>query len=101
MQPVAIYNSEFADANGVISKENSSLDFSKANHYVFGYEHMFRNDIHFKTEFYYQHLYNVPVSADITSTYSVLNSIWDYHAEALVNKPPFGISVMRHPQPCI
>jgi CarboxypepD_reg-like domain len=65
---------------------NKNLGLSKSHHFVLGYEWNVNEYAHVKTEFYYQHLYNVPVSSDITSTYSVLNSIWDYHTEALVNK---------------
>nr|WP_249665283.1 TonB-dependent receptor [Mucilaginibacter sp. Bleaf8] len=38
-----------------------------------GYEKQFNGRLKFKTEAYYQYLYNVPVSADVSKNFSLLN----------------------------
>ncbi len=62
-----------------------NLDIPKAWHYVLGYQWRFAKDWHFKTEVYYQYLYDVPVSTssefplnttfNIADNYDVLNSV--------------------------
>lgn len=57
----------------------------KAWHYVLGYQWRFAKDWHFKTELYYQYLFDVPVSTssafplqttfNIANNYDVLNSV--------------------------
>ncbi|XOV94977.1 MAG: carboxypeptidase-like regulatory domain-containing protein [Bacteroidota bacterium] len=43
---------------------NTNLDLTRASHYVAGYEKGFGSNLHFKTEIYYQHIGNLPVSAN-------------------------------------
>ncbi len=54
---------------------NLDLPMSRAVHLVAGYSAFLRPKLRFKTELYYQYLYNVPVSADTSSGFSVLNSL--------------------------
>ncbi|MDZ4667168.1 MAG: hypothetical protein SGJ00_04715 [bacterium] len=42
--------------------------------------------MHFKTEIYYQHLFQVPIGSDPTSTYSLLNDMDGCPTKSLVNK---------------
>ena len=51
------------------------IDPSKSRQVAANYQQRFGNDFFLKTEIYYQHLYDVPVSAREGSAYSVLNSI--------------------------
>jgi len=62
---------------------NKSLDFSRAHHFVVGYDWLVRQDIRFMTEMYYQYLYNIPVKPG--SYYSILNSAGEYFNDTLVN----------------
>jgi len=52
---------------------NQDLDFTKSIHYVLGYGYRINENLRFKTEVYYQDLYNVPVSIDPTSNFSLIN----------------------------
>jgi hypothetical protein len=51
---------------------NKNLDFSKSQHLVLGYDFFAGRYLKFKTELYYQYLWNVPVYA-IPSSVSMLN----------------------------
>jgi hypothetical protein len=51
---------------------NVNLDFSKSQHFVFGYDYFATRYLKLKTELYYQYLWNVPVYA-IPSSVSMLN----------------------------
>lgn len=50
---------------------NKDLAFSKAHHFVIGYDYFITSDLRIKIEPYYQFLYNIPVIAD--STWSMIN----------------------------
>lgn len=65
---------------------NQDLDFSKAAHFVLGYENNIGNNLHLKAEVYYQELYNIPVENDSNSSYSLLNSVEGYTTKKLVNE---------------
>jgi hypothetical protein len=53
---------------------NKNLDFSRALHFVAGYNLNFLKDFRLKTEIYFQYLFNVPVGADTANrTFSILN----------------------------
>ncbi|HPG41322.1 MAG TPA: TonB-dependent receptor [bacterium] len=69
---------------GKIIKPNKDLDFTKARHYVLGYNFNLSENTYLKIEPYYQQLYNVPVIPD--SSYSLLNLEDDwYFNKKLVN----------------
>ena len=63
---------------------NKSLNFSRAHHFVLGYDCLIRQDIRLMTEIYYQYLYDIPVKQG--SYYSMLNSTGEYFNDTLVNK---------------
>lgn len=65
---------------------NKDLDLTKAHHYVISYTHAFGKNLRFKTELYYQHLFDVPVSIYDTSSFSTLSIQGDYVTEPLTNK---------------
>lgn len=64
--------------NGVLlpntNKEltNKNLDFSKSQHFVIGYDYFATKYLKFKTELYYQYLWNIPVYV-LPSSVSTLN----------------------------
>lgn len=85
LQPIGTY---FAQANteGVTTLPNEQLGFTRAHHFVFSYDYLFTADLHLKTELYYQALFDVPVSATASNSFSMLNYAGgDYVTEALVN----------------
>lgn len=85
LQPIGVYFAEKAVGNGYVTP-NRNLGLSKAHHLVAGYDLILNEFSHIKTEVYYQHLFNVPVSMDHTNTYSMLNAIDGYYTDQLENK---------------
>lgn len=84
LQPIGVYFVEHTE-NGVTTLPNRNLKLSKAHHAVLGYDFVLNEHEHIKTEVYYQHLFNVPISKDPTSTYSILNSTDGFPSESLSN----------------
>ena len=68
---VYLYN-ELQD-DGTYKFPNKNMDFTKSAHYVLGYGYRLSEHLHLKTEVYYQHLFNVPVSKDVDDDFSFLN----------------------------
>jgi hypothetical protein len=85
MQSQGIYFVQ-AEADNKITLPNKDLGFTKAQHFVLSYNHVFGRALHFKTEIYYQQLYNVPVSPDDSNTISTLNLSESYTNDVFVNK---------------
>ena len=56
-------------------RSNHGLDFTKAHHFVLGYEWQVSPFARLQVEAYYQHLFDVPVIAD--SSFSLLNQLGD------------------------
>lgn len=86
IQPVGVYFAKKQVAADAYQTPNRNLDLSKAHHLVLGYDRVLNEYSHIKTEVYYQHLFNVPISQDPTSTFSMLNNIDGYNTDELVNK---------------
>ncbi|MBI3133456.1 MAG: TonB-dependent receptor [Bacteroidetes bacterium] len=73
-------------SDGSTYQPNMNLGLTKSAHLVLGYGLQLTENLRFKTELYYQHLYNIPVEDDTTSAHSLINySSWfpDVH---LVNR---------------
>lgn len=80
MQPLVIYfNSTYIDSLQTYHQTNHQLGFTKAHHFIIGWQFSFKKDFRFKTECYYQHLFNAPVEGGHLSTYSILNLGGDYN----------------------
>lgn len=86
VQPIGIYFYQFADANGQLSYPNRNLGLSKAQHFVLAYDLALTDRIHVKLETYYQHLFQIPISTDPPSTFSVLNAQQGFAAEPLTGQ---------------
>jgi hypothetical protein len=63
--------------NLVYRKSNEDLDFSRSVHLVGGYDWLIGQGHRLKLEAYYQHLYNIPVSAS-QPRFSLLNTGGDF-----------------------
>ncbi|MFY7898971.1 MAG: TonB-dependent receptor [Chitinophagaceae bacterium] len=74
---------------------NTKLGFTKAHHFVIAYNRNLNEQVHFKTELYYQYLFNVPVIGD--SSFSMINVINEWFInQPLINKGKgrnFGIEM--------
>lgn len=72
--PLPIYHMRiYSTQNASYSLPNFDLDLIKAHHLVLSYSQLLGNSLRLQLETYYQQLYDVPVSADINSTFSLLN----------------------------
>jgi hypothetical protein len=71
MQPAYNY---FYHLPGTTANElhNKNMGFTRSNHYVVSYDYFISQTIKFKTEIYYQNLYDVPVEV-VPSSFSLLN----------------------------
>ena len=86
MQPRTVYFIETQTLAGSV-QTNRNLDFSAAHHFVLSYDWLIAENLRFKTETYYQGLYNIPVRAG--STFSMLNQGANFYIpiqDSLVNK---------------
>lgn len=67
---------------------NEDIGLMKSLHTVLGYDWMFAKDMRLKAETYYQYLYDIPVSTNPNSAFSVVNagaSFGRLFADTLVN----------------
>ncbi|MBU0763729.1 MAG: carboxypeptidase-like regulatory domain-containing protein, partial [Bacteroidetes bacterium] len=72
IEPASTYLADIVCEDGSIRQANRNLGFSKAAHAVLGYGIQVSENMHIKTEVYYQHLYNIPVSKQ-SDNYSIIN----------------------------
>jgi len=73
-QPYYLYYfSEQKNANGDPALYNKNMDFTKAIHGVAGYDRMLSKNLRFKSEIYYQWLYDIPVGPN-TLSFSLANT---------------------------
>jgi hypothetical protein len=70
LEPLSYY---FAKDRTVPSLNSDKLEPTKSAQATLGYEKLFNSNLKFKTEVYYQHLYNVPVSVDPAVNFSLLD----------------------------
>jgi hypothetical protein len=71
-QPLYTYTYHKLDEDGNKVYHNKNMDFSRSLHTAMGYEKSFAKSLNVRTEIYYQHLYNIPVTAD-PSSFSLIN----------------------------
>lgn len=55
---------------------NKNLDFTKSHHFAMDYDLSISQNLHLKTELFFQKIYNVPVIKD--SPFSILNNVNDW-----------------------
>ncbi|MDN5203212.1 TonB-dependent receptor [Fulvivirgaceae bacterium BMA10] len=91
LEPIPLYLAQQERQDGSFFQPNKNLAMTKAAHYVLGYERTFAQNLRFKTEFYYQQLFDVPIAHASTAvepwelTFSSLNEKDGYTNYALVN----------------
>ncbi|MES2837685.1 MAG: TonB-dependent receptor [Bacteroidota bacterium] len=86
LQPIGVYFARENLGDGTYNVPNKNLELSKAHHLVTGYDFSINDFSHIKTEIYFQHLFNIPISQNTNRTYSVLNEADGFTTEKLVNK---------------
>lgn len=72
LPPSQIYFNLVPQTDGSQVNVNKNLGFSKAQHFVLGYDKILGEKVRLKTEIYYQYLYEIPVDVRGNS-YSLLN----------------------------
>lgn len=91
METVALYTARQYREDGSFVQNNKDLGFTRAFHTALGYEKMLRPQLRFKAEVYYQHLFDVPVWPNDTTSnarllsFSSLNTFDGYTPEELAN----------------
>jgi len=88
LEPLSYYFATGASSNKAAPTD---LKPTKSAQVVMGYEKLFAGNLKFKSEVYYQHLYDVPVSNDPSVNFSLLNesdnmAIGSSDYRTLVNK---------------
>jgi hypothetical protein len=83
IQPLGTYFAKPQDGSNTYINKN--IGISKAHHFVVSHDISLNSYTHIKTEVYYQHLFNVPISKDPNSTFSMLNAVDGYYTDPLVN----------------
>ena len=84
LEPLKVYMYQ-KESIGETVLPNKNLAFSKAHHFVIGYDYYITSNLRIKIEPYYQYLYNIPVVADIT--WSMINYEQEFTFDkTLVNK---------------
>ncbi len=83
MQPIGTY---FAKSETTGEALNKNIGLTRAHHLVLSHDINVTQHTHIKTEVYYQHLFDVPVSVNSNSTFSMLNEIDGFATQQLVNK---------------
>lgn len=73
-QPTVMYFLKTYDPDqNLYLQTNKDLDFSKAHHFVLNYNYNFAQNWRFKTETYYQYLYDIPVQGNQSTSFSMIN----------------------------
>ncbi|MEM9328343.1 MAG: TonB-dependent receptor [Bacteroidota bacterium] len=92
METLALYMSSQQQEDGTQIRHNDDLGFTRAAHTVVGYEWMLASNLRFKTEVYYQYLYDVPIwgqdttTSDFLRSFSVLNTYDGWTSDPLANE---------------
>jgi len=90
MQPHELYFKKAYDetTHSYLNTSTENLDFSKAHHFVLGYDYLITPNLRFKFETYYQYLFNIPVEQE-PSSISMVNFGADFYIpsyDSLQNK---------------
>jgi hypothetical protein len=73
LQPLPTYYSYDTSHASNGKPTNLNMGFTRSNHFVLGYDVMFKNSFHIKTEVYFQYIDKVPVEQQ-SSSFSMLNA---------------------------
>jgi len=71
-----------------LARPNEGLDFSKAHHFVVGYEKAIGENMNFRAEAYYQYLFSVPVEPG--TSFSMLNVDQNWYINQTLNNDGTG-----------
>ena len=81
LQPMYVYLTETYDSDKQeYFQTNTNLEFTKAHHFVAGFDQLLTKNIQFKIETYFQNVYNVPVTRK-PSYFSQVNAGNSFHQD--------------------
>jgi hypothetical protein len=83
-EEISLYLTDVTVSPEISVQPNKQLDFSRANHFVLGYDYRIRPELRLKLEGYYQYLSDIPVMPD--SYFSMINSSGGFYNDTLVNE---------------
>lgn len=86
VQAMGVYFAKDLQPDGSYTFLNRSMGLTRAHHYVLSLSQRISANMLFKSEFYLQQLYDVPVSTKEGSTFSTINIVDDFVTDPLVNK---------------
>jgi hypothetical protein len=90
MQPRVIYFILSHQPGGEVIQPNLDLGYTRSAQIALGYNYLLNKDLRFKTELYYQHLFNIPVKGSIPQ-YAISNQGHEFfidrqYSDSLVNQ---------------
>ena len=84
--PTGSYFTKIKDSQSMVTQPNLDLEMIKSHHLVLAYDQLIASRLRLHSEIYFQYLFDVPVSIDENSTYSILNEIDGFATQALVSE---------------
>ncbi|MFK8008256.1 MAG: carboxypeptidase-like regulatory domain-containing protein [Saprospiraceae bacterium] len=84
--PTGSYFTKLKDSQNMVTQPNLDLEMIKSHHLVLAYDQLIASRLRLHTEIYFQYLFDVPVSFDENSTYSILNEIDGFATQELVSE---------------
>lgn len=85
MESIHHYFAKVKQPDGSVTEPNRDLDLLKADHFVLGFERRLGKNMRAKVEFYYQHLFDLPVENLDTSYFATIVEGLDFRYVDLVN----------------
>lgn len=73
IEDLSFYMFQRQSPSGMPEQLNRNVGFSRAMHYVLGYDRMLNEQLNFKVETYYQQLYNIPTDSEGKNFISAIN----------------------------
>jgi len=83
-ESMTLYTGKLTLHDGEIIQPNKDLELTKARHYVIGYNFLITEFLHFRTELYYQSLYDIP-AYPFPPYFSTINFDYGFEGNILVN----------------
>ena len=76
--PTGSYFTKIKDSQSMVTQPNLDLEMIKSHHLFLTYDQLIASRLRLYTEVYFQYLFDVPVSIDENSSYSILNEIDEF-----------------------
>lgn len=74
ISPLFVYFLQERQPDGTYMNTNTNLGLTRSHHVVLGYDHRINQYTRIKVETYYQHIFDAPVDAEGSNSFSILNN---------------------------